>query len=129
MVFKYTHDQKYLLKWDIVRTFYEFKLYVEKNDIPEIISFDHDLGDEYYDPDIHGSETYSEEYDNLVSKNGYDCAKWLINYCIDNNINPPKKILIHSANESGSLDIKSIFDTYNKVFNSNIEIKNFILNE
>jgi len=52
----------------------------------------------------------------INEKTGYDCAKWLINYCIDNKKELPATILIHSMNPAGSLNIKSLFDTYNKYF-------------
>jgi hypothetical protein len=44
----------------------------------------------------------------------YDCAKWLINYCIDNKKELPAEILIHSMNPVGSANIKSLFDSYYK---------------
>ena len=57
------------------------------------ISFDHDLGE---------------------GKNGYDCAKWLVNWCMEHGYGVPT-YTIHSANPVGSENIKSVFDTYYKV--------------
>jgi hypothetical protein len=50
-------------------------------------------------------------------KTGYHCAKWLIDYCIDNKLELPKTILIHSMNPVGSRNIKSLFDSYFKSLN------------
>jgi sulfur relay (sulfurtransferase) DsrF/TusC family protein len=51
-------------------------------------------------------------------KTGYHCAKWLIDYCLDNKSLIPKTItiLVHSMNPIGSRNIKSLFDTYKKIF-------------
>jgi hypothetical protein len=112
----YTHNQIYdALDWIVVRSYDEFIGCVESMGIPEVISFDHDLADEHYDPDLYGSETYNEVYDNFEFKTGYDCAKWFIDYIIDNNLQLPDTIMIHSMNPVGALNIKSLFDTYNKV--------------
>jgi len=107
-VFLYTKNQLYLLDWIIVRNYDEFVKTIEERGIPEIISFDHDLSLEHY-----GSQL---SYDQYIEKTGYDCAKWFINYCIDNKKELPAIILIHSMNPAGSANIKSLFDTYNKCF-------------
>ena len=56
------------------------------------ISFDHDLGE---------------------GKSGYDCAKFLVEWCIENGYKVPS-YEIHSANPVGRENIKSIFDSYEK---------------
>lgn len=115
--FGYTHNQIYTaLDWIVVRSYNEFIKCVETMGIPEVISFDHDLADEHYDPDLYGSETYNEAYDNFEFKTGYDCAKWFIDYIIDNKLELPNTILIHSMNPAGALNIKSLFDTYNRYY-------------
>jgi len=114
-VYSYIHNPIYAMdEWIIVRNYDDFVKYIEKNGMPEKISFDHDLSAEHYDPDLYGSETYDEVYDQFEEKTGYDCAKWLINYCIENKLDLPNEILIHSMNITGGLNIKSLFDTYNK---------------
>lgn len=85
------------LEWEIVRYYKEFVEIIQKCGLPETISFDHDLGDD---------------------KTGFDCAKWLINYCIDNKKELPADIFIHSMNTAGSLNILSLFNTYFKSINS-----------
>jgi hypothetical protein len=103
-----------LLGWKVVRSYNEFIKAIEENGLPTMVSFDHDLADEHYDPDLHGSETYNELYDSFVEKTGYDCAKWLIDYCAENKLALPETILVHSMNPAGTLNIKSIFNSYHK---------------
>jgi hypothetical protein len=100
--------------WEVVRNYDAFVKIIQEKGMPEIISFDHDLADEHYNPDLYGSETYNEVYNNFVFKTGFDCAKWLIEYCMDNNKELPAVILIHSMNPAGSANIKSLFDSYRK---------------
>jgi hypothetical protein len=95
------------LKWEIVRNYDDFVKIIEERGVPNTISFDHDLSDEHY------KHQTVINYD-LQEKTGFHCAKWLINYCIDNKKELPTTILIHSMNPAGSLNIKSLFDTYNK---------------
>jgi hypothetical protein len=94
-------------EWDIVRNYDEFVKIVTEKGIPQAVSFDHDLADEHYSG-FHGYDEYQE-------KTGYDCAKWLIDYCIDNNQELPIAIFIHSMNPVGSRNIESLFNTYKKV--------------
>jgi hypothetical protein len=114
--FDYTHQAIYIdVEWTIVRGYDEFVKMIETNGIPEAISFDHDLGVEHY------SHQYDEEntpvpYDQYIEKTGYHCAKWLIEYCIDNKKEIPQKIYIHSWNKTGSQNIESLFTTYEKLY-------------
>ena len=96
------------LEWIIVRNYNEFVKCIEDNGIPEVISFDHDLSD--FDYERQTNIDYSE----CIEKTGYHCAKWLIDYCMDNNKEIPSTILVHSMNPAGSLNIKSLFDSYIK---------------
>ena len=99
--------------WVIVRDYNSFIKIIKENGLPEIISFDHDLSDEHYDPKMY-HESYDELYDSFKEKTGYECAKWLVDYCIDNNEFLPKKILVHSMNPIGRRNIESYFESYNK---------------
>jgi hypothetical protein len=104
-VYLYTGDNIYLgLPWKIVRNYNEFINDVLLNGVADGYSFDHDLADIHYDTKAHIN----------VEKTGYHCAKWLIEYCMDENIKLPKTILIHSMNVQGSLNIKSLFNSYYK---------------
>ncbi len=73
-----------------VKTFNEFKnFFLNNNTMPVLISYDYDL-----------SKTDSKH-------NGDDCAKWLVNYCKQNNLEFPK-YHIHSANKAKSPIINNI---------------------
>ena len=97
-------------EWVIVRNYDEFVKYIEENGLPKMVSFDHDLADVHYEqvPEI--------DYDGYQEKTGYHCAKWLIDYCLDNDKKLPPRIIIHSMNRVGAENIKSLFDTYYKIW-------------
>jgi len=110
----YTYYPPYATKdWVIVRSYDEFVKYIEEHGVPEMVSFDHDLADEHYNfqSDI--------QYDDYQEKTGFHCARWLIYYCLDNDKKLPPVIMIHSMNKVGAENIKSLFDTFNKVHENN----------
>lgn len=89
--------------WDIVRNYNDFISYIENNDISNLlVSFDHDLGD------VKKFSTFDNE------KTGYDCAKWLCDYCQDNNIKFPD-YFVHSMNPTGKQNITTYIENYKKV--------------
>lgn len=93
----------------------QFIQWIEKNGLPEIISFDHDLADEHYVPphlwhDYQKSKEYQDNQ-NYKEKTGLDCAKWLINYCINKDLSLPT-YTIHSANPVGANNIQGILDNF-----------------
>ena len=77
---------------EIVRSYEAFVTKIRDTGLPDIISFDHDLGEE---------------------KSGYDCMKWLVEYLMDNDLEMPK-VLVHSANPVGADNIRGLYDSYNK---------------
>jgi hypothetical protein len=102
--------------WDIVRTYDEFVNWVKENGVPEIASFDHDLADEhiqyYFDNGGHRNPPNPQET-TFTEKTGYDCAKWLVDYCIDNKVNLPE-YYVHSANPVGGLNILTYLNNAKK---------------
>lgn len=111
--FSYTNQPVYLMDdWVVVRNYRNFVQIVTENGMPTVISFDHDLADFHYGVQDHVDQDF---YDICEEKTGYHCAQWLINYCMDNNKELPLAILIHSMNGPGSLNIKSLFVTFQKV--------------
>lgn len=74
------------------RDFDAFKKGLNLIGVPAKISFDHDLG---------------------TGKDGYDCAKYLVEYCEKNGCKMPD-YYCHSANPSGRLRIISYLDSYMK---------------
>lgn len=89
--------------WIIVRNFWEFCNYIQKFGLPDYISFDHDLADEHY---ISDTNDYKE-------KTGYECAKWLVDFCFDNGRSLPD-YMVHSANPTGKQNIISYLENAKK---------------
>jgi hypothetical protein len=112
--FELTRDPNYqLLDWVIVRNFGDFVKTIEEKGLPEVISFDHDLEDfHYYHYSIYTLYTGKIDY-TVVEGTGYECAKWLIEYLLNNNLNSPK-ILIHTQNTIGARNIRLLFMDYEK---------------
>ena len=80
--------------WAVVRSFDEGVEYITKNGVPDVISFDHDLG---------------------LEESGYDFAKWLVEQHLDGNIDISNiKIQIHSANPVGRKNIEGLFVSFRK---------------
>lgn len=79
--------------WVVVRSFNEFVNTVLQKGLPVFVSFDHDLADAHY------ANMPSAE------KTGYDCAKWLVDYCLDSNLNIPE-FAVHSMNPVGAENIR-----------------------
>ncbi len=112
--YEYTKDKSYIdLEWDIVRSFDEFVNYILENELPELISFDHDLADEHYNYSVEIIKNSMIDYSGFREKTGYECAKWLIGYCIDNNLKLPK-FMCHSLNIVGKENIMYLLNNYKK---------------
>lgn len=91
--------------WVVVRSYDKFVDCIVENGLPFVVSFDHDLADEHYLPEVPQS-AYKE-------KTGMDCAKWLIDYCMDNNLKLPA-FNVHSANPAGRENIRSILSNFSR---------------
>ena len=100
-------------EWVIVRNYDEFINTILEKGVSQAVSFDHDLADSHYGLD---DSVWNCDYDQFKEKTGYHCAKWLIDYCVDNNKDLPIAVFIHSMNPVGAQNIKSLFDTYYKIF-------------
>ncbi len=91
------------IEW--VLNFDQFTQWIERFGLPDIISFDHDLAD-VYDND-------------RQEKTGMDCAKWLVDYCLNHQLNLPRHY-VHSANPVGAKNISTLLDNFNKHNKSNM---------
>lgn len=67
-------EQPFNTVW--VKNYREFTEWINKNGLPDAICFDNSLGEEL---------------------TGYDCAKWLVDYCLDNNI---KELPLYASQSS-----------------------------
>jgi len=117
--YPYTRQSMFIHKeWEIVRNFDEFKQHIETRGMPEFISFDHDLADSHYTPEYLWSDyEKSKEWQDAqthTEKTGYECAKWLVAYCIENEIALPD-YYCHSANPVGKDNIYNLLDKFKKV--------------
>jgi len=86
--------------WVIVRDHYQFVNWITKNGLPSVISFDHDLSNEHYSPLMYTSEDQYQDAIKGTAPTGYDSAKWLIKYCIENKLALPEWV-VHSMNPVG----------------------------
>lgn len=65
----------------------EFVEFIKTKGLPDFISFDHDLGE---------------------GKTGYDCAKFLVEFCMDCDLKLPE-FIVHSQNPIGKENIEKLF--------------------
>jgi hypothetical protein len=75
------------------KNFEEFTEYFALRGMPDLICFDHDLGED--------------------SPSGHECAKWLVNYCMDQDLNIPDW-RVQSANPVGKENINCLLFNYKK---------------
>lgn len=99
----------------IVRSYNEFAKHIISFGLPDSVSFDHDLADEHYEVmanEVSASQSYSAfvnddfggldlKFDYGTEKTGYDCAKWLVDFCIDRGLKFPA-YTVHSMNPIGA---------------------------
>ena len=82
-------DEECEVVW--VKTQSEFENYIKENGLPDLISFDNDLG--------------------IGNGEGYDCAKRLIEYCMDKDKELPGWH-VHSANPVAKENIEKLLDNF-----------------
>ncbi|UOE36979.1 cyclic-phosphate processing receiver domain-containing protein [Chryseobacterium oryzae] len=75
-----------------VYSYGDFVKYISENGLPDFISFDHDLGEE---------------------KTGYDCAKFLVEFCLDHQLCLPEYV-VHSQNPVGKENIEKLFENFER---------------
>jgi hypothetical protein len=89
-------NNQYKIIW--VKSYKEFCDNITECGLPDIICFDHDLGEE---------------------KTGYDCAKFVVSYCQEHNLDIPK-FDIQSSNIVGKENIRSVLFSWHKFFMENM---------
>lgn len=106
-----------------VKNYDEFVNWIETNGLPYFISFDHDLADYHYTPKEYWTNNagyyeslkfQEENKTKFKEKTGYDCAKWLVNYALDNKLNDLPRWNTHSANPVGVVNINNLLVNYLK---------------
>ena len=76
--------------FDRVYSYEEFVGYLEIKGLPDFISFDHDLGEDL---------------------SGYDCAKYLVEYCLAHQ-RPLPDYQVHSQNPVGKENIERLLENF-----------------
>ena len=79
--------------FDRVYNYEEFVEYLERKGLPDFISFDHDLGEDL---------------------SGYDCAKYLVAYCLEHQRSLPD-YQVHSQNPVGKENIERLLENFGRV--------------
>lgn len=89
------YDYSMVTEFDLVRTYADFVKYIETNGLPDLISFDNDLG-----LDLEGN----------VAPDGYAAAKWLV---YESGLDLTNlKFNVHSANPVAAEQIKGLLNNY-----------------
>jgi hypothetical protein len=89
--------------WIIVKNYDQFIKYIVENGLPYFVSFDHDLAFEHLAPETE-NWVYKE-------KTGFHCVKWLVEYCIDNDLQFPE-YAVHSQNTIGCENMLSYIKSF-----------------
>ncbi len=106
-------------QFEVVRNYESFVQYIsteylENGRFPNLISFDHDLSLDHYAPQdrYHDYDVWLAEQDSQ-EKTGMDCAKWLVEFCMEHNLVLPEYI-VHSMNPSGADNIMGLLNSFRK---------------
>lgn len=113
--YHYTKLEMFLEEWTVVKNYTEFIMHIIKHGLPKIISFDHDLANSHYTPeelwqDYNKSKSWQERQVHS-ERTGYDCAKWLTEYCLENSLTLCD-FYCHSMNPVGKDNINNHLLTY-----------------
>jgi hypothetical protein len=101
------------IMWVIARSYEQFVKIVTERGLPVYLSADHDLADEHYQQ---GASTNFKEFDysKIKEKTGFDCVKWLVEYCRNKNVLFPKW-KCHSMNPRGKENIEKFLLAFEKI--------------
>lgn len=88
-----------------VKNYDEFVDWIDKNGLPYKIAFDHDLGDDVARLRVsNGMSKRQARIKKRDTLSGMDCAKFTMNYCLDNDL-PVPEVVSQSANPVGRENI------------------------
>lgn len=95
-----------------VKSYAEFTKWITKNGLPDGICFDHDLGKEV-EQNLRKKGLTKKAVRKLKTeeKTGMDCARWLVEYCMDNDKDLPLWN-IQSSNPVGKTNISSLLNNF-----------------
>ncbi len=100
-----------------VKSYVEFVTWIKDNGLPDAICFDHDLADNF---ELREESDINDWFNLEEGKEytGYDCAKWLVDYCMDEGKKLPLWS-IQSANPTGAENINCFLKNFKKFENEN----------
>jgi len=101
--------------YTLVRNYQEFVDLITLRGLPKFVTYDHDLSMEHYENyhTVNQQGGLVIDYNKFGEKTGYDCAKWLVEYCMKKGVkHPPYQV--HSMNPIGKQNIISYVESYNK---------------
>jgi hypothetical protein len=101
-------------EWTVVRSYKEFVDIITLRGVPQFVSLDHDLGISSYSECSNSVKNGYINYENICEMTGLDCAKCLINYCIEKDFQFPKYV-VHSMNPIGKQNIISLIESFKKI--------------
>ena len=106
----------YDITW--VKNYDDFTYWIVKNGLPDVVCFDHDLGQDiaierYTTGGM--TKTQAKRLKKLETMSGFDATKWMVNYCMDNDLRLPDWY-IQSANPVGAENIKSYLQSFVKSY-------------
>ena len=100
------------LDWIICRNYPSFVQCIKERGVPTFVSFDHDLADEHLmigtEQELMWEDYYRTDNREMT---GYDCAKWLADYCKEHSF-PLPKWAVHSMNPVGRQNIKQYLSRF-----------------
>ena len=114
----------------VVRNFDEFVKHILTFGVPKFVAFDHDLADQHYRvgfEEARAAEPWRLQYtyddgdlkktfDYGPEKTGYDCAKWLVEFCEERGSKFPN-FVVHSMNPVGKERISQYINNAKKHLN------------
>ncbi len=93
-------------EWDIVRSYGQFVEWIEKNGVPDLVTFDYDLADvEELKEELPIEEWFNLDENRVYT--GLDCVEFLLDFCNKNDFKFPEYV-IHSVNPAGCEEMKRI---------------------
>lgn len=100
-------------EWVIVKSYTQFVETINRAGIPSRLSLDHDLAESHYP----NRETEGQpiDYSQYTEKTGYQCAMWLIDYCLRNHIDNLPEWHVHSANPVGRMNIEQLLRSWDRI--------------
>jgi hypothetical protein len=95
-----------------VKSYQEFVDWITANGLPDGICFDHDLGlDLVHEKKVMSKRELKRFRKTPEYKTGFDCTKWLVEYCLDRKLYPPK-YNIQSSNTVGKANIDGLLKNF-----------------